>query len=263
MWGRTLALIIIFILAFGVLIAWIPDSFAPDYTIQDSEAVSAISAANLIIYANQGADNMTHGYDSYDDGPSAPDWNVSGLADGEYILVKWLQAPFGGWYVSLTHVGTNWLGFKTTIDLLEFSYTDGSLVDNGGFPFQTGITKSNLETAWSSTSNSSAFTAKCDHVTVSIVFKPDEGYDDIGESFDDGYLWYAISYEWNAEDTGFNVMSLVIKLLSFQGIGLGVPGPFGAFLDALLSAFFYLAIIIVAYVVITAVIPFISGVPDS
>lgn len=262
MWGKTIAFLILFILAFGLIVSWIPDSFT-DATIQDSEAFGAITAANLIVYENQGADNMAFGYSSYDDGPDPPNWNIS-LAEGEYLDVAWTFSPlYGTRYISLTHVGTTWLGFKYIVDFMEVSYVDGASVDEGVYPHALGITKANLETAWSSETNSSAFTAKCTHASVSIVFKPPSGYTDIGESFDGEELWYAVSYGWNSESTGFNIMIFITNLLTFQGIGVGVPGQLGSFIDAVISTLFYIAIAVVAYVIITSVIPLIPGAPDT
>jgi hypothetical protein len=255
MWGKTLAFVILFILAFGLIVAIIPDSFH-GVEVQESDAFEAITASSLIVFENQGADNMTYPYSSYDDGPDPPNWNIS-LAEGEYLDVGWTVSPlFGNKYIGLTHVGTTWLGVKSTIDIMKVD-------DDGAYPFSSGLTRSNLITGWDSETNSSAYTAKCEHASVSIVFKPAEGYDTISASWDAGELWYAISYGWNTEDAGFNIMSFVVRLLTFQGVGIGVPGQLGSMIDAIISTLFYIAIAVVAYVVITSVIPFIPGVGNS
>lgn len=262
MWGKTLAFVILFILAFGLLVSMIPDDFISDVEIQEQEALTALTAANLIIYDASGVDNMTRPYSSFTDGPTAPNWNVS-LPDGEYLEVWWGSNVFGDYAIEIRHVGTAWWGGPSQIDMCTFYFTDGSMAYGASWAPNKSIQKADLETAWSDDTNSSVFTAKCDHTSVSIVFKPDGGYTDIGEAYDNGYLWYALSYQWNPDDTGYNVMSLIVKLATFQGIGVGVPGALGSFIDAIISSLFYIAIAIVAYVVITAVIPFISGAPDT
>jgi hypothetical protein len=262
MWGKTLAFIILFILVFGIIVAWIPDTFYTGDTFQDSATLEALNAASLIIYSNTGTDNMTQGYSSVEDGPSPPNWNVS-LPDGEYLDVWWNQVGiYGTWVIELRHVHDVWYGGYGMIDTLQYHYTDGTPVIEY-FLGSWGLQKTHLENAWDSTTNSSAFTASCDHITVSIIFKPDGGYTDIGEAFDAGYLWYGLSYEWNPDDTGFNVMSLLVNLLTFQGIGVGVPGALGGFIDSVVSALFYIAIAVVAYIIIASVIPLIPGPPDG
>lgn len=262
MWGKTLAFIIIFILVFGVIVAWIPDVFVSDTEIQEAETLEALTAANLIIYSTTGSDNMTHGYSSFNDGPTAPDWNVS-LPEGEYLEVWWGSNVFGDYAIELRHVGTAWWGGPSQIDMCSFYYTDGLIAEGASWAPYKSLQKADLEAAWDSDSNSSVFTGRCEHTSISIVFKPDNGSTDIGEAYDAGYLWYGLSYEWNADDTGFNVMALLINILTFQGIGVGVPGIMGTFIDAVVSTLFYIAIAVVAYVIITAVIPFISGAPDT
>lgn len=252
MWSRTLAWIIICIFVFGFLMTWIPDSFAPDTSVQDVETLTAINAADLIVYQSAGSDNMTFSYSSLEDAPNPPQWNFSSAED-EYLEIWWADS---GYNIQARHVYTTWIGYSMR-DALTWYYVSGEVANPSSPKLLQGA---HLAVAWNTETNSSAFTASCAHITISIVFMPDEGYTDVEEAFNDGVLWYAISYKWNADDTGFSVMSLLVKLLTFEGVGVGVPGELGSFIDILISTLFYIAIAVVAYVVITAIIPFVPGV---
>jgi hypothetical protein len=265
MWGKTLAFVIIFILVFGIVVAWIPEYFGSTADIQDQTALTALSAADLIVYSTAGSDNMTYSYSSLTDAPGAPQWNTS-LPDGEYLEVWWGE-EVGLPYLELRHVHTFLWGYQIT-DTMHFQYSDGldatsTLVIPGSGKTRYYLSEDALVAGWDSESNSSKFTANCDHIAVSIMFQPASNYTSISESYEDGFLSYVLSYEWNPDDTGFNIMSLIVRLLTFQGVGVGVPGSLGNFIDVVISTLFYVAIAVVAYVVITAVIPFIPGPPDG
>jgi hypothetical protein len=263
----------------AVLLAWIPDTFSIDAEVQDEISVGEISANNLIVYANSGSDNMTIGdlytdegyftnvgYTSLEDAPDAPQYGA-GLPGGEYLEVWWsFDGYVAAYYIELRHVSEWFLGYKH-IDYMDFYYADGGkasvdivrIPGIGGSTINGGLTKDAVVSAWSADSNSSAFTASCDHASVSFVLKPGENETSISTAWDNGNLWYALSYEWDPNATGFNLMNVLTNLLLFQGVGIGVPGILGDFIDGVISAFFYIAIAVCAYSIITAVIPFIPG----
>lgn len=261
-WGTTLAFIVIFILAFSSLLAWIPDDFTPDYFVQDAEATEALIAANLIVYGNTGSDTTFTGYSSLNDAPSAPQWNVS--VEGEYLEVWFGDTAIVGYALELRHVTRVWGLYWKVNDMCQWYNLDGVKVSEvcsvGRDLISYYIPKDAVVDAWNSDKNMSAFSASCAHISVSIVLSFNDGsYDNIGEAYDAQEIGYAISYEWEPDDSGFAIMTMLIKLLSFQGVGVGVPGILGTLIDALISALFYIAIAVVAYIVITAIIPFIPG----
>jgi hypothetical protein len=260
MWGKTLAFVILFILAFGLIMAMIPSSFLTgDETVQDQDVLTVLNAADLIVYSNSGSDTMNYQYSSLTDHPDAPQFNAS-LPEGEYCEIWWGVSGIPdvgtiGKAIEIRHSKDWFWGFQM-IENFEISTQDGTKL--GWWIF-----KNMLEDAWDSTTNSSAFYASCSGTSVSIVFKPVDPGETIGEAWDNDHLYYGLSYEWESDQTGFNVLSFIVDLLTFQGIGSGVPGIIGNFIDAMLSTLFWIAIAVVAYVIITAVIPFIPGVGDS
>lgn len=258
MWGKTLAFIVIFILVFGILVAWVPDYFSLGIETQDTEAQDEINAADLILYSNSGSDTMTYEYSSLTDHPDAPQFN-STFPEGEYLEVWWGISSIPdvgpiGKNIELRHSKDWFWGFQM-ISNLVFYFANGSTAG-------IYINKDLLEQAWTSETNSSIFYATGDGVSVSIIFKPSTDVS-IGESWDNDELYYGLSYEWNPDATGFNVLALITKLLTFHGLGVGVPGILGNFIDVVLSTLFYIAICIIAYIIITSVIPLVPGAPDT
>jgi len=248
-------MIILTLFVFSSLLAFIPIAFRIGIETQDPVVIETLSANNLIVYANQGMDDMTHEYSSLYDAPSPPQWNAS-LPTGEYLEIWWNQVTiYGTWVVKAKHVHTTWFGYGPVDDLVWY-YKNGTVCNS---LWAERLFDFNLVSAWDTETNSSVFTAKCNHISISLVFMPSEGYTDILESYDDGYLSYYFSYEWSEEASGFSILVLLGNLLTFQGVGLGIPGTFGSLLDSSISMFFYIGLAFIIYKIFTGLIPLVSG----
>jgi len=253
--SKTIVFVIVALFTFSSLIIFLPAEFRSTGAFaQAPYVISTLSANDMIIYKNQGADNMTHGYSSLEDAPDAPQWNAS-LPEGEYLEVWWNQQTiYGIWVIQINHVHQEWFGWGYK-DQLTWYYKNGTQCQDV-WPFM--LTRTNLVAAWDSETNSSVFTAKCAHASVSMFFKP-WGYDDIGESYDNEALQYGFSYEWNPDASGFAVLGLLTQVLTFQGVGLDIPGVFGGLVDGILGTFLWVVIAFVVYKIFTGLIPWLSG----
>lgn len=251
------------IFVFALLMGFLPAAFkTTGMSAQDALAVETIEANTLIVYSSQGSDTTFIGYTSLEDAPDPPQWNVS---ENNYVEV-WLEGDVATIVNSLELRHVRWVFAWWAIDdWLNWYYKDGTVASGSFTWWPSGrvmyyLPKESLIQAWDPKTHSSAFTAKCPHITVSIVFQYNETtYPDIGEAFIAGELSYAISYEWNPENTGFAILSVITRLFSFQGVGLGIPGAFGTLIDAIISMFFYIAVVFIAYKIFAGLIPWVSG----
>jgi hypothetical protein len=258
---RNIVFVLILLIVFTGFIALIPAAFLPSdinsSTVQ-ADSNEPFNANNLIVYTNTASDNMSRGYDSLKDAPDPPQW-PAGTAEGEFLAVNWINGPPLAGLITIYHENTNWLGGHEIIDILSWYYSDGTPVPQVYGGTALGVDKANLESAWNEETNSSVFSVKCSHINVNIVFRPNGTYTDIGESYDADELSYYITWEWNQNATGFSIMTLIARVLTFQSISLGIPGNWGTFISSIFSTFVWLIIIYCAYRIIIAVIPFIPG----
>jgi hypothetical protein len=246
--GKTLVTVVIVLLVFGTLISFLPIEFRLDFTGQEPLVVEKLSAADLMVYANTGTDTMIFPYESTDTNK----WTM-GLPDNEYVQIAWKTRPFPTpTSVSIWHVKEYWAGISI-VDLIIVQNSYGIDVT------RNGITRSEMVDAWVEDIGASIFTASCSHVSLSIMFEPPEGYSTIGDAWDAGVINYYFTYEWDEEASGHAVVNLIVRLLTFQGIGVGIPGIIGGLVDSLISALLYIAIGWVAYKLIVGLIPFVSG----
>jgi hypothetical protein len=254
---------------FSALLVFMPAAFRPTSVTSEGTSLLAIEILTLndiVVYQQSGDDETFHGYSSLYHAPDAPQWNVTG-AGNDFVEVWFGEEPgFPGYVLELRHVTKQWLHWRQEC-YMQWYYPDGTVASTQIQIFQAYYTitinyldREAIVNAWNPSTASSAFTARCPHISTSIVLQFDPGkYDDIGEAYDAGEIIYVLSYEWAPENTGFAVLAVIGNLLTFRGLGLGLPGVFGLMVEGFISMTFYMGIIWVAYKIITGLIPFVSG----
>lgn len=239
---------------------FITETFNPSYV--DPQVRQTFEAADVMVYDNLGADNMTYQYSSLNppdldgDGNDA-DWSA-GLPSGQYFEVWWSEVA-GFWGVrslEMRHTTKVWYGWAFVN--LQIKYLNGSWIGISPGSYSIRINKAILENGWSAETNCSGFYAS-GPVTVSILFMPTDQSKTIGQAWDDGHISYMFSYEVNWNSTGLNAWNIVGQILSFQIPNLGVPGIAGTIIGLIISFPYYSLIAYIVYKLIAGLIPFLSG----
>ena len=247
-----------FIGIFALIFATIPPAFFITSFASSAgaskETAELFSMANVTMYANSGNDTMVYPYSSYFD-MSPSQWGA-GLAENQYLEVRWDLAPLFSRSIAFRHIEEVWWG-RPILDDCVFTTVEG--VDTGSiFLFKAGITGQYREDL-----NGSAWTARCGHITVSTVFQFNQSdYPTIGEAWDAGDMSYTLTYQpdWNASQV--SAMTVLGQLLTFQAPSLGLTGVSGLILNAMLAFPIYIMTAILIIKLVQSVIPLIGGIDD-
>jgi len=241
---------------FAVLMGAIPPEFItatfnPSYT--QPEVKETFEAADILMYENLGADNMTYPYSSLYDGPNPPDWEA-GLPSGQYCEVWWSHDPLSDVpYIGVRHATHQSYGYDSVP--LEIRYVNGTLIST---PRHAMIEKEILVGAWDTEKGYSAFYAS-GPISVSVLFYPTNRSKTISEAWDEGKISYALSYEVNWNQTGVNAWTIVAQLLTFQVPNLGIGGDGGTILTMVVAFPVWALIAYIVYKIVAGIIPFLSG----
>lgn len=251
--------IFIFLGVFAVLIGFMPGGFftyQPEYiapTTQSKEVAEYFSANNITLYKNQW---------SFDINLGETKSNQSSLPDGHSVEVHFYEsypAPIYGNVFEIRHAFPSWffglwLDFHRLIpDDLTLSKITNPVNARIGLLYKQDM----LDIAGGT--NSSIFTAYCEHITISIVVLPVNSSLSLEDSWDAGQLHVLSSFEIDFEAMKPSAWTLLAQILTFQSPDLGIPGDGGAILSYIIGAGLWAAIIILAFAAITSIIPTIPG----
>lgn len=252
--------LVILIGAFAVLFAAIPSDFfnnQEEFTgvIQDDPAVrSRFQALDLLLYESFGNDSMyAFEYSSIDDGPDPPDWETQ-VAD-RYLEVWWGYDPTAGFAETLEvrdTVKNNFLGLYE-----YFTWVDKATLSVEGVSYGEGFTYAEL-TADFNSETEIVIQAHGDFIDANIILKGNAS-ETVAQSWYNRNLHYSINYEIDFEAMKPSAWTLIGQLLTFQAPDLGIPDPAGSIFSYLLGLGMWIVIAIIAFALVTSVIPTISG----
>jgi len=249
--SRALVFVFTLLGIFALLMVNMPgelvvQTFNPSYNRSDQEVKEKFKTADLTMYSNAVSGNISYGSSKqYDFGlPSGQKLEVWFSQESGYPTFKALE---------LRHLMNQFLGAWYDWHRLDWT------TKTTGREVKYWVLKDDLEEAWDSTVNASLFTAHCDHITTSVMIMPYNSSWTIGESWDNGYLGYVLSYEvdWNA--TGVSAWTITAQLLTFQVPDLGIPGVGGTIMSYLIAIPVWSLIAYLVYKLVVGLIPFVSG----
>lgn len=263
--SKVLIFLFVFLGGFALIIGAMPaefihagDIYNPTY--RDVHIQEQFNINNMVVYDNMGMHNMTFiPYRSVYNGPVPPDWEA-GLPTNQFLDVQWMVMGYPylellGPVIQLKQVQKNYFliwSWYTDIDTLAFSVYNGSLIGNY-------LLKSTIVNNWDSKTNSSRFSARGNQISTNLLIKQTNASRTIGQNWDDHHLNYYISYDVNFTMMSMGAFGIVGQLLTFQSPNLGIPNPWGYFLNQLIAFPLWASIAYVAYKIIAGLIPWMSG----
>ena len=222
---------------------------------QDPEIVAQFNAVGLARYSQFDSDNMTYQYQSLYDAPAPPQWET--LIPNRFFDVSWkfFEFPSAGvkgiafrdietWVI----IEGVWEGF-TVKEWLDV-YCEGQKIS---LPFGI-ITRTVIETNWPTDQNVT-LNIQGTYISADIILS---GNSTILEGYDDDELWYSINYEIDFEAMKPDAWSLIAQLITFQNPEFGLPDELNVVTNAF-SLAIWIIIALIAYTIITRLIPTISG----
>lgn len=219
-------------------------------TTQDKEVVDYFTAANITLYENTWAFNITLGtMEALEDTP----------ATGHQVEFHWIDSLLSE-YINLRHaepfIFEEWLvshPLPLTQQYQLIADTDGMHQNLERYQLL------NLE--YNNDDNSSYWECRCAHLEINfLVFNYNTtAYADLGASWDAGYLSVYSSYEIDFEGMRPSAFTLIAQLVTFQDPDFGIPGEFGDFLNYGFGLAFWITTAIIIFTIITRLIPTIQG----
>lgn len=214
-------------------------------------------ASDLISYSSFASDQMNLGYTSITDAPSPPQWNTTIV--NRYIEVWWD-------IVSIPDVGPIGVAFqirdteKRNFPVIGDYYVNletCQLYLNGTY-IGPNLWRTTLEPYENETQVT--LTAQGKFVSVSLILMSHSDTDTLGNSWDVVELLnYAITYELDFSAAKPSAWQLISQLVTFQSPEFGVPGLFGEVLSYMFGIGFWAAIALIAYTILTKLIPTVQG----
>lgn len=225
------------------------------------ELMEEFEASDLTVYSSIETDSMPYGYSSIEDAPGAPQWETA--VAHRFIEVWW--SDYGGAFpgdtgdLEIRDVEQRWfiVPYYTLLERCNL-YVDGVLLeheDNGGNTY-SWLNRDDL-TPYEDSYNLS-ITARGSVLSASMILKAVGNYT-LGESWDNGELQYSLSYEIDFDAMKPSAFTLIGQLVTFQNPDFGIPGVFGTILTYIIALSIWACIILLAYTIITKLIPTIQG----
>lgn len=225
-----------------------------------AEIKDQFSTTDLEIYNSFGNDSISaFDYTSLDDGPDPPDWETQ-LVD-RYLEVWWSTdgIPDTGFSDEFFEIrDTEMRNFPIIGDypvMLEYCplYVNGESVE-----FPMGIARSWLIQKGYWNGGDLEIEVRGSYLRASVLLIANDSLT-LGESWDARLLEYSLTYEIDFEAMKPSAWSLISQLITFQKPDFGIPGLFGEIVSYAFGLGIWITIAIIAYTVLTRIIPTISG----
>ena len=255
--NRKFIAVFVFFGFFAVLLATMPTEFiilGVDADVEGKEARDYFSAQDVTVYNYTLTINLTN------PGSEKEDF---GLPEGQKLEFWWGTEYVGEGYpnnyrdfVELRHLTPGLFGWWWDWHNLEPQEPYRSQVKYPRF----GLYEEEVVTTlFDEEANSTYCEFACDHITAKVFILTYNQSWTLQESWDNNKLKIYTSYKIDWSRTGTSMWTVLMQLLSFQNPNLGIPGVGGTILGVGVSLFLWASIAIMAYAIITAVIPFIPG----
>lgn len=259
--NRLFISIFVFLGTFSILLMFMPTEFYQNLTgysgasAQDKEVVSYFDAHGMTVYNQTLAlDNETNPFLEYGSSQSFD----YGLPEGQK-LEFWWDVEYGRPMFEIRHTNPGLFGWWTEHHSLIIQEPYKSQAGLGDIPSPLGLEKQHLVNLWNEDYNACYAEWKCNHILLKAFVFPYNETKTIGESWDDGYLGIYTSYNINWDAIKPSAWSLLTSLLLFQAPELGLEGMGGSILSYLIGLVLWSSIAILAFAILTSLIPFISG----
>ena len=258
----SFVMIILVASIFTVLYAAMPSDFflnQADYNpnLINAEVREEFKATDLAVYSSYAQDTAFVGYSSIRDAPDAPQWATS-------ITNRFIEVWWDNEYIP--DVGSIGLKFeirdteKRNFIIDYYVNLETCRIYTNESEIGIHFARENLTPYENDTQL--YLTAKGKYVSTSIILKAN-GTDTLGEAWDTGNLGYSITYEIDFDAMKPSAWQLIGQLITFQSPDFGVPGLIGDLISYVIGLVFWLATALIAYTIITKLIPTISGGLDN
>lgn len=248
--------IFVFFIVFAALLVTMPTFFknlGVDASVQHKEARDFFNAQDVTMYNYTLTINLTF------PGSESEDYGLTGDEKLEFwwdwITVAWVNYK----QLQLRHTNPGFMGWWTEYHWLEVQepYATIAGIDKGAY-FK-GLQKEEVLRLFDEDYNASYCEFACDHLNVKLFIVSANQSWTLEESWDNGELKLFTSYDIDWSATGTSMWTIMFQLLAFQNPELGIPGIGGTILTLGFGGALWACIAILAFALITAVIPFIGG----
>lgn len=253
--------IVVVLSMFAVLYAAMPTDYflyQGEYqtNIVNKEVEERFEATDLVVYSSFANDTMVFDYSSLNDAPDAPQWTTA-LTD-RYLEVWWGDEYIPDASITLpktfemrdTEKRNFIIDYYVMLEWCDLIFENGT--NAGAFLMQDML--GDYGDAQNMT-----LQAKGSYLSASIILRGN-GTSTIDEAWTDGTMAYDITYEIDFEAMKPNAFMLVAKLLTFNSPEFGLPDNFfGEIITYGISITIWIIIAIIAYTVVTKLIPTVQG----
>lgn len=253
--NKKFVAIFVFFGLFAILLATMPSQYASmgmNASVQNKEAVDFFSSQNVTVYNNTETVNLTRG------SPVKLQW---GLPTSERLEFWWdnePRAPWMGAVVELRHLTQQIFGYWVGWHRLEVQQSYRNMMEEPNYPKY--MQKEDVVTNfWVEEYNASYVELACEHIMVKLFIVTANQSWTLEESWNNNQLSMYSSYNIDWNKTSTSAWGILMQLLTFQNPELGIPGNFGLILSTLISLTLWGSIGLIAFAMITALVPFVSG----
>lgn len=252
--NKLFIFVFVFFGFFSILLATMPPEFRAlnvEADVHGKEARDYFTSQDVTMYNYTVSLNLTRGSSESED---------FGLPDDEKLEFWWdweTTLMINKILFELRHTKPGLWGWWT--DYHQLAVQEPYASDADVLYPTVGLQKEEVLALFDEDINASYCEFACDHIHVKLFILPYNQSWTLEESWDNNKLKLYTSYgiDWTA--TGTSMWGILFQLLSFQDPNLGIPGDGGAIIGAGVSLFLWASIAIMAYAIITAIIPFIPG----
>lgn len=253
--NKMFVFIFVFFIMFSALLVTMPTFFkllGVEADVQDKEARDFFNAQDVLMYNYTVTVNLTYPGSVSEDYGLLGDEKLQFWWDEEYVLGYSVGAM-----LELRHTNPSFMGWWTEYHRL--SVREPYATQGGVSQSDVGLKKAEVLALFDEDADASYCEFACDHLDVKIFIVSANASWTLEESWDNGELKLFTSYSIDWSATGTSMWTIMFQLLAFQNPELGIPGIGGTILTLGFGGALWACIAILAFALITAVIPFIGG----
>lgn len=248
--NKMFVFIFVFLGVFAVLLVNMPGDFIRlgiEADVQDKEAIDFFSEHDVTVYNNTLSLNLTFTEEQQFD---------FGLPEGQKLEFWWNEMihPYHRTFI-LKHLVDELLGYWYNQHSLDVQEPYASKVR---WP-DIGLGEDDLLALFDEEYNATYLEMACEHMSVKLFIVTYNQSWTLQESWDNGKLKMFTSYNIDWTATGTSMWHVMFQLLTYQSPDLGIPGVGGTILSHGVSLGLTASIVLLAFALVTSVIPFIRG----
>jgi hypothetical protein len=258
---RSFVAIIVILSLFTVIYAAMPTDYflyqdAYQGNIVNQEVQERFEATDLVVYSSFANDTMVFDYSSINDAPGAPQWKTA--LDNRYLEVWWGDEVIPDASITLpktfeirdTEKRNFIIDYYVMLERCTLYFENGTSA--GAFLMQ------NILGSYGDALNMT-LRVKGSYLSASIILRGN-GTQTINEAWTAGTMAYDITYEIDFEAMKPNAFMLLAQILTFNSPDFGLPDNFfSEILTYGISLTLWVIIAILAYTLVTRLIPTVQG----